>query len=382
MHLLVSLAAHGWHPAAWCVSGAEAFASAKPFRAMTRLAERGGLDAVLLGLPTAPVALRATGKIDAIRLDPLPLLGAMIGITQRIGLAAFWPGDVAEPYHVARVFATLDHLSGGRTGWIAGLAGGEELGGKYRSAALPANDDEAARRLTELIDVTRQLWDSWEDRGLVIDQASGTFADPMHVHPIEHSGGFFMVRGPLNVPRPIQGQPVIFCRDVPEGQARRDAAASAEVVLASCTNIADARASRCDWRTLLAEQGCEPDAVRFVARIMPILAGTETEARRRAAELDDLADMRGTGGIGLRFVGTPEQLAERLELWYGAAACDGFEICPAVLPTDLETLVEAVVPLLRARGLVRAGYEFRTLREHLGLRRAPSRFGALQGANP
>jgi alkanesulfonate monooxygenase SsuD/methylene tetrahydromethanopterin reductase-like flavin-dependent oxidoreductase (luciferase family) len=378
MHLLVSLAAHGWHPAAWRVSGAEAFAGARPFRAMTQIAERGGLDAVLLGLPTAPAALRATGKIDAIRLDPLPLLGAMIGGTTHIGLAAFWPSDVAEPYNVARVFASLDHLSGGRTGWITGLAGAEELGAKYRSVALPATTENAIARMTELIDVTRQLWDSWEDRGFVADQASGMFADPAHVHPIEHAGRFFTVRGPLNVPRPVQGQPVLFCGDMPQ-EAQRDVAASAEVVLASSTELSEARASRLAWRTLAAEHGRNPDALRFVVRVMPVLEDSETEARRRAAELGNL---HGYRGVGLRFVGTPVQFADLLALWYGAAACDGFDICPAVLPTDLQTVVDAVVPLLRKRNLIRPGYEFQTLRQHLGLSRAPSRFAAQQENDP
>lgn len=375
MHLLVSLAAHGWHPGAWRVSGAAAFAGARPFRTMTQIAERGGLDAVLLGLPTAPVALRATGRIDAIQLDPLPLLGALIGATTHIGLAAFWPGDVAEPYNVARVFASLDHLSGGRTGWISGLAGPEELGAKYRSVALPATAEDAVARLTELIDVTRQLWDSWEDRGFVADQASGTFADSAHVHPIDHAGRFFTVRGPLNVPRPVQGQPVLFCRDLPQ-EARRDVAASAEVVLAGAMALNEARASRCDWRTLAAAHGRDPDALRFVVRMMPVLADSETEAYRRAAELDALGDVSGYRGAGLRFVGTPAQFADLLALWYGAAACDGFEICPAVLPVDLQTIVDAVVPLLRKRDLVRPSYEFGTLRQHLGLARAPSRFAA------
>ena len=128
MHLLASLAAHGWHAAAWRVTGAAAFAGAAPFRAMAKTAEQGGLDAVLLGLPTAPRARRDGGKVDGIRLDPLPLVAAMIGATERIGLCAWWPGDVAEPFHVARVFATLDHLASGRTGWIAGLEGARGTG--------------------------------------------------------------------------------------------------------------------------------------------------------------------------------------------------------------------------------------------------------------
>ena len=159
---------------------------------------------------------------------------------------------------------------------------------------LPATEEDSATRLVELIDVARQLWDSWEDRGFVVDQASGTFADPTHVHPIEHAGRFFTVRGPLNVPRPVQGQPVILHRDVPAGPMRSGAAASAEVVLAECATLAEAAASRRDWRALAQKQGRDPEGLRFIVRVMPILAETEQAARKRAAELDGLAGVDGT----------------------------------------------------------------------------------------
>src|SRR5260221_5664084 len=158
MHLLVSLANHGWHSAAWRVTEASAFGAAAPFRSMARMAEQGGLDAVLVGLPTAPRALRDGGRVDGIRLDALPLLGALIGATERIGLCAWWPGDVAEPFHVARVFATLDHLAAGRTGWIAGLEGQQELGSRFGNTNFPTVEEEATTRLVQLIDVARQPW--------------------------------------------------------------------------------------------------------------------------------------------------------------------------------------------------------------------------------
>jgi alkanesulfonate monooxygenase SsuD/methylene tetrahydromethanopterin reductase-like flavin-dependent oxidoreductase (luciferase family) len=378
VHLLASLAAHGWHPASWRVSGAAGFDGVAPFRAMARAAERGSIDAVLLGLPTVSAALRADGKVDGLRLDPLPLLGALIGATERIGLCAYWPGDIAEPYHVARVFATLDHLAGGRTGWIAGLEGPAELAGKFQRLDLPTMEADASARLVELIDVARQLWDSWEDKGFVVDQATGTFADPERVHPIDHAGRFFTVRGPLNVPRPVQGQPVILYRDVPlgegVGEARLGAAASAEIVLATSATIAEAKASRAEWRALAARQDRAADSVRFVLRVMPILADTEAAAHKRAAELDGLAGE--SADPAPRFVGTPEQFAVHLADWHGASACDGFDILPAVSSLDLDLLVDVVVPLLRQRGLRPAGYDASTLRGHLGLQRAASRFAA------
>lgn len=358
MHLVVSLAAHGWHPAAWRVTGKAGFDGVAPFRAMARTAERGGLDAILLGLPTVSMAQRGPG-IDNLHLDPLPLLGAMIAATQRIGLCAYWPADIAEPYHVARVFATLDHLAGGRTGWIAGLAGPGELATRFQRLDLPTVGPDAEARLVELIDVARQLWDSWEDRGFVVDQATGTFADPERVHPIDHAGRFFTVRGPLNVPRPVQGQPVILYRDRPSSPV----VAGVEVVLSESATIAAAKTRRADW-----------GAAQFIARVMPVLAESEAAARKRAVELDGLNSTPATEAP--RFVGTPAQFADWMAEWQAAGACDGFDILPAVTTVDLDLVVDAVVLELRRRGLRPAGYGGPTLRDLLGLQRAASRFAA------
>jgi alkanesulfonate monooxygenase SsuD/methylene tetrahydromethanopterin reductase-like flavin-dependent oxidoreductase (luciferase family) len=363
VHLFVSLAAHGWHPAAWHVVERPGFEPASPYLQAAAMAERGGLDALLLGLPVAARAVREAGRIDGLRLDPLPLLGLLIGATERIGLCGYWPVDVAEPFHVARVFATLDHLSGGRTGWIAGLAGRAETEGRFQRADLPYDGPDALAREVELIDVARQLWDSWEDCGFVVDQATGTFADPEYVHPIDHAGRFFTVRGPLNVPRPVQGQPVILHRDAP-ALARPALAASTEIVLAAPITIAEAKAMRSAWQALA------PD-IRYVVSLVIVLGETEAVAAKRAAELDALAGDRRP-----RFVGTPDQLAVHLATWQAAGACDGFDILPAVMQVDLALLVEAVVPLLRRRGLRPAGYAGRTLREHLQLARPISRFAA------
>ena len=366
MHLLTSLSAHGWHPAAWRVSGAAGFEDAAPFKAMARLAERGGLDAVLLGLPPG------SPDGDTLHLDPLPLLGALIGATSRIGLCGYWPCDIAEPYHVARVFATLDHLANGRTGWIAGLAGPEALAGKFQRLDLPSAPADSAARMVELIDVARQLWDSWEDEGFVVDQATGAFADPEKVHPIDHAGRFFTVRGPLNVPRPVQGQPVILYRDSAPAEARAGIAASAEIVLAECPTLADAQARRQEWRALAMKQGRSPYALRFIVRVMPILADSDEAAEKRAAELDGLA----AAPEFLRFVGTPDRFALLMAEWRGEEACDGFDVLPAVGAIDLAHVVESVVPELRRLGQRPSGYSGDTLRAGLGLQRAASRFAA------
>lgn len=350
MHLVASLAAHGWHPAAWRVSGKAGFAGAAPFRDMARTAERGGLDAILFGLP---------GESGGLHLDPLPLLGAMIGATKRIGLCGYWPADVAEPFHVARVFATLDHLAGGRTGWIAGLAGAAALAGRFQRLDLPTSGADAEARLAELIDVARQLWDSWEDGSFVVDQATATFADSEKVRPIDHAGRFFTVRGPLNVPRPVQGQPVILYFDRPSAPV----VPGVECVLSECATMAEARARRAAWA-----------GARFLVRVMPILAETEAAARKRAADLDGLGPPAGTKGP--RFTGTPAQFAAWMGEWHAAGACDGFDLLPAVSAVDLDLVADAVVPLLRQQGLRPAGYDGQMLRDLLGLRRPVSRFAA------
>jgi alkanesulfonate monooxygenase SsuD/methylene tetrahydromethanopterin reductase-like flavin-dependent oxidoreductase (luciferase family) len=350
VHLVASLAAHGWHPAAWRVTGKAGFEGAAPFRAMARTAERGGLDAILLGLPS---------ESGGLHLDPLPLLGAMIGATRQIGLCGYWPADVAEPFHVARVFATLDHLAAGRTGWIAGLAGPAALASRFQRLELPTSGPDAEARMAELIDVARQLWDSWEDGSFVVDQATATFTDSEKVHPIDHAGRFFTVRGPLNVPRPVQGQPVILYLDRPSAPA----VPGVELVLSQAGTIGDAKVRRAAW-----------GSARFIARVMPILAETDAAAAKRAADLDILVPAAETPAP--RFVGTPQRFAAWMAEWHAAGACDGFDILPAVSTIDLDLVADAVVPLLRQQGLRPAGYAARTLRDLLGLKQAASRFAA------
>lgn len=361
MHLLVSLASCGWHPAARHVSGTAGFEGAAPFKAAARTAERAGIDAVLVGF-----------RDGGLHLDPLPLLGALIGATRTVGLCAYWPCDVAEPYHVARVFATLDHLAGGRTGWIAGLAGPEALAGRFQRLDLPTDEADAAARMVEMVDVARLLWDSWEEKAFVVDQASGTFADSGRVRPINHRGRFFTVRGPLNVPRPVQGQPVILYRDSLPDIARAGMAGSAEVVLAEPATLVDATAARSQWRALAGKHGRDPDSLRFIARVMPILAASEAEAEKRAADLDTLAPANALP----RFVGTPESFARSMAAWIEAEACDGFDLLPAVMTTDLGLIADAVVPSLRKLGLRTSGRPSPELRGTLGLRHVDSRFAA------
>jgi N-acetyl-S-(2-succino)cysteine monooxygenase len=360
-HLTVSLTGTGYHPASWRVSGLPVGPNAAAVQAMARTAERGHMDAILLGLPSG--AAKDPGAANTLRLDPLPLLGSLIGVTRRIGLGAVWDMDFTEPFHVARVFATLDHLSYGRTAWVARM---------FESAALEARIGRSSgvddlntycQRAGEFVDVVKKLLDSWEDEAFALDKASGMFVDPDRVHPIHHRGEFFSVRGPLNVPRPPQGHPVIVQLDSAVGKAFN--AANADVILTSCETLSLASARYRDLRAAAAGRD-----LRILANVVLVLGETESEAWRRSAALNAMLPVAGGG---LYFVGTPEQLVEILAIW-SETACDGFNLLPAVLPDDLDLLVDAVILLAQRRGLFRTEYRGETLRNHLKLPRPHSQY--------
>ncbi len=226
------------------------------------------------------------------------------------------------------------------------------------------------------VEVLKDIDLTVEDGSFVVDQATGTFVDPQKVHPVNHAGRFFTVRGPLNVPRPVQGQPVILYRDRPSDEARGGMAASAEIVVADCATANDAKARRREWRALAARHGRVPDALRLIVRVLPILAATEEAAAKRAAQLDGLLPQTEASGSPLRFVGSPQRFAAWMAEWHGDAACDGFDLLPAVSTTDLDLIAREVVPALHRLGLRGAGDRGSTLRERLGLRRPASRFAA------
>lgn len=373
LHLTVSLAGSGYHPAAWRLSPLHARPDAAAIQAMARTAERGKLDAILLGLPIdGPVG--GFGRANTMPLDPLPLLGSLIGVTRQIGLGAAWSVDYTEPYNVARVFATLDHLSYGRTAWIARMFGTAALQPRIGRPGGP--DDPAAycARAGEFVDVVRKLWDSWEDAAFALDKPSGMFVDPDLVHPIHHVGEYFSVRGPLNVPRPPQGNPVLVLEDPRTTIGRQFAASTADVLLTSCPSLPTAIARYRELRALSADRPCRPDPPRILANMMVVLEDTQAAAQQRATALDALVPPAKPPIP--RFAGTPDQLVAWMLTWRQQDACEGFNVLPAVLPTDLDRLVDAVVPRLRQSGLFRNDYAGSTLREHLGLARPRSQYAA------
>jgi len=370
LHLTVSLAGSGYHPAAWHTSPLPPGPNAAALQAMARTAERGRLDAVLLGLPIDCTATHDLARVNTMQLDPLPLLGSMIGVTRQIGLGAAWTVDYTKPYHVARVFATLDHLSYGRTAWLAQMFDTAALALRIGRPAGP--DDPAAYcvRAGEFIAVVRQLWDSWEDAAFAVDKPSGMFVDPERVHPINHVGTHFSVRGPLNVHRPPQGNPVLVLQDSATPSVRHFVAATADVLLTSCASPTAAAARYRVLHASAMERAQCAEAPLILANMMVVLAPTEDAAQRRGAALDAIIPP----ARGPRFVGTPEQLVDLMITWSQHNACDGFNILPAVLPTDLDLLVDLVIPRLQRIGMFRADYTGTTLRDHLGLTRPRSQF--------
>jgi alkanesulfonate monooxygenase SsuD/methylene tetrahydromethanopterin reductase-like flavin-dependent oxidoreductase (luciferase family) len=295
-------------------SGALPAPSLAWFRTLARTAERGGLDAILFDGQWGPAG--------EFRLDPMPLVVALAECCTRIGLAGAIALDHAEPFNIARTFAAADRLTAGRSAWIAATGTGRP--GDFGHAPKRTVAERQARA-AECIAVVRKLWDSWEDEAILLDKPNGRFSNPDRVHPINHAGPFFTVRGPLNAPRPLQGNPPVIQRDAtPEGVAL--ARQTADVFIAP------------DASALPSIRQALGDRPRLLARMS--FAGASDEFAARLAELSPL--------------------------------CDGFDI----VPTDLDLFVNEVVPLLHKRGLRPAGYQGRTLREHLGLARPRSQFAA------
>lgn len=316
------------------------------------------MDAIFLGIPVEGGIDRA----NTMQLDPLPLLGSLIAVTRRIGLAASWTVDFTEPFHVARVFATLDHLTYGRTAWIARMFNAEALLPLIGKPPEAESVTAYCARAGEFIDVVRKLWDSWEDEAFALDKASGTFADPSRVHPINHAGRHFNVRGPMNVPRPPQGNPVLVMRYPSDAAAQTFVASVADVMLIDAPSQAYCEELR---------QVAGRRDIKVLADLLCVVGETESAAWQRAERLDALV---APGNGCARFVGTPAQLVDLFADCQMQKLCDGFNILPAVLPDDVDLLVGSVIPLARQRGLFRSEYSGTTLRDHLALPRPRSQY--------
>ena len=427
IRLGVSMVGMGYHLAAWRHPDASAGGNMElqHFVKTTQVAERGLLDMAFLADGVGirfndrpPGALSHTCK--NVQFEPLTLLSALAMVTERVGLVATASTTYNEPYHVARKFASLDHISGGRAGWNVVTSATDMEAQNFGLDGAPAKGGRYDRAI-EFVDVVRGLWESWEDDAFVRDKASGVNYDPAKLHILNHQGEHFRVRGPLNVQRTPQGRPIIVQAGASD-QGRELAAATADVVYAAAQTLEDARAYYQDVKRRMPRYGRHPDQLKIMPGLMAVPGRTRQEARDRYQVLQELVqpvvglgalanylgdlseyDLDGplpepkdrrdhsrgqifidmarrnnltirqlylsiAGGNGHRTViGTPSDIVDAMEEWFHGEAADGFNILPTWLPGGLEEVVEMVVPEMQRRGLYRTAYEGRTLRENLGL---------------
>jgi FMN-dependent oxidoreductase (nitrilotriacetate monooxygenase family) len=432
LHLNAFLMNVGHHEAAWRHPRSEPTRGTDldHYVHLAQVAERGLLDSIFFAdnlYAGAAIRYNVTGPID-----PLTLLFAIAARTTDIGLIATVSTTYTSPYDVARKFASLDHLSKGRAGWnIVTSASGAEADNFQPTPQL--THAERYARAEEHVQVAKALWDSWDDGAIVADKAAGVFTDTDRVREIDHHGDWFGVRGPLNVSRSPQGWPLLVQAGTSE-DGRSFAARHAEAVFSAHQTLAAAQDYYADLKARIAAEGRDPDGVKVLPGIVPIIGDTPEQALANRAELDglinteyalkqlstfleydatgfaldeplpDLTDHLATieghqsrshlivelaareqltvrellgklgGGRG-HFVlaGTPAQIADHIQTWFEQGAADGFNIMAPLLPYGLERFVDEVVPILQDRGLFRTAYDGTTLRDRYGLPRPAAR---------
>jgi FMN-dependent oxidoreductase (nitrilotriacetate monooxygenase family) len=428
----------GQHFAAWRHPNARdgAILDIEYYKNLARTAERGLFDAFFLadGLAANFGGNVATGSASdkAAVFEPVTLFAALSQVTKNLGFIATDSTTYETPYILARKFASLDHISHGRAGWNVVTSIGDAVA---RNFGLDKQPTPAQRyeRAHEFVALVKALWDSWEDDAFVHDKASGQYFDPLKVHAANHAGKHFKVAGPLNIARPPQGHPVI----VQAGQSdagRELAAETAEVIFTAWQSLADAQAFYRDVKGRLDKYGRSPDSLRIMPGVSPYIGRTETEARAKQRALHDLiapeagialiagllgvdalylakhnldgplpelpptdgmtsrqdllVDIARKNDLSIRqlyewvasgrghwtIVGTPAQIADKLQEWFENGAADGFNVLPPLLPDGLNDFVDLVIPELQRRGLFRTAYEGSTLRENLALPRPENRF--------
>ena len=358
-----------------------------------------------------------------VELEPLTLLAALGVCTKHIGLVATASTTYNEPFHVARKFASIDHIGGGRAGWNVVTSWSEQEAWNF-SRDTHLGYAERFERADEFVDVVKGLWNSWEDDAFIRDKESGVFYEPSKLHTLNHKGKHFSVRGPLNAARTPQGRPIIVQAGGSEA-GRELAAKDADVVYSNAFELAPAKAFYDDVKARLAKHGRTADQLLIMPGVTLYVGKTREEAQAKFDELQALIDplsglamlhaylgdlsaydvdgpvpevvLSGNqvrsiaenllnlarkdklsirqlyqtvaAGNGCRvLIGTPADVVDDLQHWFESGAADGFNMCPATLPQGIDDLAELVIPEMRRRGLFRTEYEGVTLRENLGLK--------------
>lgn len=421
------------HTGAWRYPGAWPDANFN-FAHMKRFAqtlERGKFDAFFmadhLAVLNMPVqALKRSHTVTS--FEPMTLLPALAAVTERLGLIATGSTTFEAPYHLARRFASLDHISGGRAGWNIVTTSNPDAALNF-GLEEHVEHDERYRRAREFFDVVTGLWDSWADDALIRDVQSGIFFDPDKLHVLDHKGEYFSVRGPLNIARPVQGWPVIVQAGSSEA-GRQIAAETAEAVFTAQTTLAQGQRFYADVKGRMEKLGRARDHLKVLPAAFVVVGDTRDEALEKRALLDTFVhyesgiaslsialghDVSGfdpdgplpeipesnasrtsrervvewaqrenltirqlaqrVGGYsGLEMVGTPAMIADQMEQWLVEEGSDGFNVMFSHLPGGLDDFVDKVVPELQRRGIFRREYEGATLRENLGLPRPENQF--------
>ncbi|WP_331694164.1 LLM class flavin-dependent oxidoreductase [Pandoraea sputorum] len=425
MRLGVSMRYLGYHMAAWRhpdvpADGAIDF---HYFLESARKAEAAKFDMIFFA---DGVGVRASdtppgsASRDAknAELEPLTLLAAIGACTKHIGLVGTASTTYNEPFHIARKYASIDHISAGRAGWNVVTSWSQQEAWNFnRDEHL--GYEERYERADEFVDVVKKLWDSWEDDAFIRDKASGIFYDESKLHVPHHKGKHFKVRGPLNSARTPQGRPIIVQAGAADA-GREIAAKNADVVYSASFDIQSAKAYYDDLKGRLAKYGRAPDQLLIMPGLTPYVGRTRQEAQDKFDQLQELIDplsglsilysvlgdlsgydldgpvpatsagpvssigngllemarrdnltirqlykIRASGGRQL--IGTAQDIVDDMESWFREGAADGFNLCPATLPGGLDDFIEFILPELRRRGLFRTEYTAQTLRGNLGL---------------
>lgn len=435
MHLNLFIHSRGHHEASWRHPQSTPLSvfDIRYYQDLARKAEAAAFDSIFLA---DQLALPGDiGQGPRTGLEPLTVLAALAVSTQRIGLIATASTTYTEPFNLARQFASIDHISGGRVGWNIVTSWLATAAANYSDEGQLSHA-ERYERGDEYMAVVKGLWDSWAVDAVVDDRAAGVYAKADRIRPVGHKGKHYAVAGPLNLPRTPQGRPVLVQAGSSE-TGRGFAARHAEAIFTAQLEQETAQAFYADIKSRVADVGRDPDQVVVLPGLSPMVVSGDAEADRIARELGELADpevgrMRLSSRFGgfdfshlpldaplsredfpdpetveaarsrtemvinmvvkdklsLRqllarlagarghytFTGTPEHVADIMEAWFRGKACDGFNVMPPLLPSGLETFVAEVVPILRKRGLYRNAYEGETLRSHYGLQLPPSQY--------
>ncbi|GES62761.1 nitrilotriacetate monooxygenase component A [Aspergillus terreus] len=434
LHLTAFMRPVSLHTGAWRYPGsyADANFNLEHLKEFIQKLESAKFDAFFmadhLGVLNMPVeALKRSHTVTS--FEPFTLLSALSVVTERIGLAATASTTYDEPYHIARRFASLDHISHGRAAWNIVTTGNPESAKNF-GRDEHVEHSERYKRAREFYDVVTGLWDSFADDAFIRDKESGVFFDPEKLHVLNHRGDDLKVRGPLNIARPVQGWPVIIQAGQSE-PGRQLAAETAEAVFCAPRDLPAAKELYADIKGRATRAGRDPNHLKILPAALVVIGESVEDARAKRLKLDslvhynsaiaslsaalgtdasgfdpdgplpeDIPETNGSkttrdgvlklareenltvrqlaqrigGHSGLAFIGTPATVADEMETWLREDAADGFTVVFPFVPQGLDAVVERLVPELQRRGIFRREYEGTTLREHLGLPRPRNQF--------